>query len=74
MAVEMERKGRLINIINTTLEEVGRCYSSEGVAWRISPRYLVWLSEWMVMLSNKIRNRERAGFCGLLKVFEFQFG
>lgn len=59
----MERKRRLINIINTTkLEGVGRYYSSEGVALRIAPRFLVWLSEWMVMLSTKIRNRERAGF------------
>lgn len=63
MSLEMERKRHLINIINTTkLEGVGRCYSSEEVAFRITPRFLVWLSEWMVMLSNKIRNRERAGF------------
>lgn len=64
----MERKRHLINITNTTkLEGVGRYYSSEGVAFRIAPRFLVRLSgvgvgEWMVVLSNTIRNRERAGF------------
>lgn len=58
----MERKGHLVIIINTTkLEGVGRCYSIEGVAPRITPRFQFWLSEWMVMLPTKIRNRGEGG-------------
>ena len=40
MAVEIERKEQLEKIINRTkLKEAQKCYSKEGVAWRIAPRF-----------------------------------